>query len=73
MEINSVEDQKKYFLNVIKSSLSKPLHITSTDDQYSVPKKKTRSCQKACSKEETGECQNIQKTLTLWNCISEKN
>jgi hypothetical protein len=60
-----VEDQKKYFLNFIKSSLSKPPHITSTDGQYSVPKKDKRSSQKACSKEETGECQNLQKTLAL--------
>ena len=46
----TVEDQKKYFLNFIKSSLSKPPHITSTDGQYSVPKKKKEIAKKPAQK-----------------------
>jgi hypothetical protein len=41
---------KKYFLNFIKSSLSKPPHITSTDGQYSVPKKKKEIAKKPAQK-----------------------
>ena len=46
----TVEDQTKYFLNFIKSSLSKPPHITSTDGQYSVPKKTKEAAKKPAQK-----------------------